>query len=98
MPETSLKSLAKLQGAARDPTDRHAKSQAMSMACANLARPFYLAVLLSLLSDPPSIPHIFLQIPLRCASMRIPSCPVSFPGTGDEEVAGLQSNGRVSAG
>jgi hypothetical protein len=44
VPKTSLKLLAKVQGAAPPPTDRHAKSHAKAMACASVASRFYLAV------------------------------------------------------
>ena len=47
VPKRALKSLAKAPGAARAPTDRHAKSHAKAMACGSLASRFYLAVVWS---------------------------------------------------
>ena len=97
MPKTLLKSLGKTAVAARDPTDQHAKSQAMSMACANMARPFYLAVLLSLLSAPPTLPHNALWNTPRCAMMRTGSLRVSIVGTGNENAAALHRIGGTFA-
>lgn len=97
MPKTLLKSLGKTAVAARDPTDRHAKRQAMSMACANLARPFYLAVLLSLLSAPPTLPHNALGNTPSCAMMRTGSLRVSIIGTGNENAAVLRRIGGTFA-
>jgi hypothetical protein len=47
VPKRALKSLAKAPGAARAPTDRHAKSHAKAMACGSVASRFYLAVVWS---------------------------------------------------
>ena len=97
MPKTALKSLGKTAVAARDPTDRHAKSQAMSMAWATLGMPFYLAVLLSLLSAPPTLAHNALWNTPSCAMMRTGSLRVSIVGTGNENAAALHRIGGTFA-
>ena len=65
----------------------HAKTPVSSETYSVSGTGFYLAVLLSLLSVPPSLPHIPLQTAPCCAIVRIPSWPVSVTGEGDEEAA-----------
>ncbi len=44
VPKMSLIALPKTQSAARVPTDRHARTQAMPMACGSTGEPLYLAI------------------------------------------------------
>ncbi|MET3907833.1 hypothetical protein ABID59_002174 [Bradyrhizobium sp. S3.3.6] len=66
VPKASLISLFKIQGAARAPTDRHARTQAMPMACGSTGEP-----LLSRLPNRAGVSvrflHIFLLV--RCRSI-----------------------------
>jgi len=62
-----------------------------------MARPFYLAVLLSLLSAPPTLAHNALWNTPSCAMMRTGSLRVSIVGTGNENAAALHRIGGTFA-